>query len=391
MYLVESLVIKRHQLLVVVGRGAAYGAIVAAIASPWFIKNQLWFGNPVYPFITGEVAHYADGSIRYFTVDDQRSLNDHFDRIRAEEPEMAREIQSVMADQAAQRPERHPFRFWEFFTKSDLYALGTAEAYHDPNYLFFVAPLALVLSRRRWIVWLGIISAAFYVFFASTSWIARYLLPIYPALTMLAAYALTEMSDKLKAHTERAKLLPIVAVAVAVGSTAFVCAVQVYASGAVSFVTGSLSRRDFMSAAFYYPPLDFMNRELPQSARVLMLGSQMGYDLERPYLAEGGWDSIEWQRLLIRNRSLDEVNEDLKRQGITHILYSTGLFRFVAQNGREGSGPSGSVFRGNSGAQRLAGPDYQVQLQNWATFELYRRKFLETVRTFKEYELLRIK
>ena len=391
MYLFESLVAKRRPVLGVMKDGLIFTAIVVAIASPWFIKNQVWFHNPVYPFITGELAEYGDGKIRYFGEDDERKLNAYLDQARRESPETLKTIEKELADSANRRVERHPLRFWEYLTEPDTYNLGTAEAYHDPNYLFLLAPLVFLFDRRRWLVWLGLLVASFYVFLASTSWIARYLLPIYPALTVLAACALVALADRLRSRSQLASLLPVVAVSAAVGSVVFIGAVQIFAAGTVSFLTGALSRREFMSAAFYYPPIDYINRTVPQSERVLMVGAQMCYDMQRDYIAEGGWDSIEWERLMIRNSSFEEVHQDLKRQGVTHVLYSPGLFGFVAYVGRRGSGPSGSMFQPGSVTRGSSGVDYQIQLRNWATFELYRSKYLETIQTYKDYFVCRLK
>ena len=370
----------------------AYCAIVTAVAAPWFIKSQVWFSNPVYPFLTGEVAEYGQGRVRYFTPDDYTKLNSYFDAAKRELPDKVSGIEAELADAASRRLERHPFRFWEYFTKPDTYNLGTAEAYHDPNYLFLLVPIAFFLHRRRWVFWLGLLSVVFYVFLASTSWIARYLLPIYPALTVLAVCALDGIATRLQSRSKLAALLPVAAVAVAVASPAFISMVQANAAGTGSFITGSLSRREFMSAAFYYPPIDLINNVVPSGGRVMMMGAQMCYDVKPPYIAEGGWDSVEWQRMLIRNSTLEEAHEDLKRKGVTHILYSPGLFGFVAYTGREGSGPSGSLFKiGSHKDGARSAVDYQTQLQNWATFELYRRKHLETIREYEHYSVLRLR
>jgi hypothetical protein len=48
--------------------------------------------------------------------------------------------------------------------------------------------------------------------------------------------------------------------------------------------------------------------------------------IERDYLADETWLATKWRRLLAENPSLEEVNQDLKRQGVTHIFYCPGLF-----------------------------------------------------------------
>jgi hypothetical protein len=110
--------------------------------------------------------------------------------------------------------------------------------------------------------------------------------------------------------------------------------------------------------------------------------------------------------VIARSDSLETVNQSLKDSGITHILLFPGMFRFVALMGREGSGPSGSQFqgfhplklfgesrtRGPESVDGLTKPDYQGQLETWATFGLYARSFLELVyKDRDDFQLYRIK
>jgi hypothetical protein len=157
MYLVESLIIRRRAFLPVVKQGLVFTAIMVAIASPWFIKNQIWFHNPVYPFLTGELADYREGRLRYFDENDARKLNAYFDDAVREIPDLVKGIESTLAAAAASRVERHPFRFWEYFTKSTTYD-DSVEGSQEPNYLFWLVPVAFFFSRRGWLVWLGLLS-----------------------------------------------------------------------------------------------------------------------------------------------------------------------------------------------------------------------------------------
>ena len=162
----------------------------------------------------------------------------------------------------------------------------------------------------------------------------------------------------------------------AVGMTLFIFAIQIYNWNGLGFLAGSLSRREFLQGAYYYPPLDYVNRYAPAEARILMVGMETAYHLQRSYVADPAWDSVEWQRLMVRNNSFTEISEDLKRRGISYVIFDPGLYRFVAIVGRAGSGPAGTVY---SSPKAPKVPDFQVQFRNWATFELFRRNFLDLV------------
>lgn len=370
MFLFESLVTSREKLRIVVGRGFLYVLIAAATASPWFIKNFIWFQNPVYPFITGEIAEVADGRIRYFSADDERRLEAHFQTARTAMPEEVAALELELADAASQREERSPFRVWEYFIYPDKYGMG--EPYHDPNNLFLITPLLLFLRKRRWTMWLGILSLGFYVAIVRSSWVARILLPVYPTMTVLAAYLISEIAERAKARVRIAALMPASALLMVVWPVASATMSQMIQRGDLGFITGSHSRRQYMYGFFYYPAIDFINHNLPVNACVLMIGAQESYDLTREYVADVNWDTTEWRRVLARNASMDDVNVDLKARGITHVLFSSGFFRFVARTGRE-------RLPDVTGSIKTSGPDYEPQLRTLATFGSYKTRFLDRV------------
>jgi hypothetical protein len=376
MFLVESFLRGQDSAITIIKRGILYSAIVAAVASPWFIKNFIWFGNPVYPFVTGEVAELAPGQFRYFTAEDQLKLDAHFDRARREMPELVREREIEMVRAASKRVNRHPLRFWEYFTKPDTYNM--AEEFHYPNYLFLFAPLMVFAARTRWLIWLGVFSVVFFLAAINTTWIARMLLPIYPALTLISANTLTELAARAdwggrrQKYSSKLKLLPALAVVVTLGLTVLLSIFQSINTNDLSFIKGDLSRSEYMRGFYYYPPSYFINHSIPERSRVMMIGAQTCYDLQRDYIADVNWDSTEWRRLLVRNNTVEELNEDMKRRGITHVWVAYGLFTFVAEMGREN-------YPNVSGNALKTGPGYQAQLMNWATLDLYSSKFLEPI------------
>ena len=374
MYLLESLLRRQHQLTTIIKRGAVYSVIVAAVASPWFIKNFVWFGNPVYPFITGEVAEFGAG-LRYFNAEDQIKLNDHLDRARGEMPGLVGEREAELAKAAARQVNRHPLRFWEYFTDPDAYNMD--EDFHYPNYLFVVSPLMIFVRRSRWLNWLAGFSVLFFLAVTYESWIARILIPIYPALTLISAFTITELAARagLRAKPEKAgsvvTILSVIALAITLGPTSLRAITQSVSTNDQNFFAGGLSRTAYMMQFYYYPPCAFIN-SLPESSRVMMIGAQTSYDLRRDYIADVNWDSTEWRRLLIRNRSVEDLNEDLKSRGVTHVWVAYGLFTFVAEMGREN-------YPNVSGIAPSTGPAYLPQLINWATLDQYSSKFLEAI------------
>jgi hypothetical protein len=247
-----------------------------------------------------------------------------------------------------------------------------------PNYLFLCVPLLLLARRSRWVAWLLVISAGFFLLTVKTVWVARYLLPIYPALTVAAAYALEGGAERIGKYFRHARWLA----AVIVSSALAIVLVQNDHRRAVEtawpFVNGKHSRQEFLAfARGYYRMLDFVNRQLPEGGRALMIGAQLSYGLHQPHISDGSWMSVEWRSLLSRHASFEEIHQSLKSEGVQCVIYYPNLFGLVAYVGAEGSGPAGDASLGN---RALDGkPDYLPQLQNWVTFEAYSRKHLERV------------
>jgi hypothetical protein len=362
---------------------ALFIAIAFTISSPWYIKNAVWFHNPVYPYFTGEVAEYEAGKLRYFDLEDEKRIARHFERAQKEIPDVAKEQERTLATYAERRVKRNPFRFWEYFTRPDDY--GTAEPGQTPNYLFLIAPLFLLFRRSRWALWLLGLSVAFFILTAASAWVARYFLPLYPPLTVLTAYSFTELAERLGRFRYAGLALAAVAVVIALAVVLSGSEREIREKSVVAYLQGYRSRLNFQSATLNsYMPAEFINYRLPAGSKVMMIGEQLSYEIRRPCIMDAGWDSIEWRRLLARHESLDEVHQSLKSRGVAFIAYQPALFPFVAWIGRKGSGPSGETMKLGanlilqaSGRSQL--PDYYVLQQNWATFEMYQRNFLEKI------------
>ncbi|MEW6127619.1 MAG: glycosyltransferase family 39 protein [Acidobacteriota bacterium] len=393
MFLYEGLVRKREPLLNWVKNGAFFTLIMCAAVSPWLIKNAVYFKNPLYPFITGEVADYGAQGIRYFTAPDEKRMDDYFIQSKQEVGEEFDYIEKTMTRRATKREERHPLRVWEHFTKPELYSMGDAEKSHSPNYFFMLLPLFFLVPKPRWLIWLGLFSIVFFLFVASSAWLGRYLVPMYPALTVIIAHTIVALAQRWRLLNRLKMVLPIAVVIIGWLFAMYAFASQLNQLHEIDFIVGRLSRKDFLSPMYYYPAMDYINNYTPTDAKVMLMGVQTGYHLQRDYIADPAWDSVEWQRLMIRNNSMAEIYEDVKQQGITHVLFHPGLFNFIAEYGRAGSGPSGEMY--SAQRNKKGEKDYDVQLRNYATFELFSSKYLENVQTFKtgniEFRILKLK
>jgi len=375
MYLTETVIRKRQRVVTVLSRGIAYAIIALALASPWYLKNLVWFHNPLYPLVTGEAAEYDQGRLRYFDANDERKLDAYFKQASQAIPDVVHQQEQALTEAINTRFDRKPFLLWNLFLKPNTYLM--AEPNHYPNYLFLIIPFLVFFRRPRWIVWLLVMALGFVFALTATSWIARYLLPAYPALTIVAAYTLVTISERIAVL----KNLPIFLLGALLGVMVSASIIAMRKFDTFGFVTGLASRHEILAPFTYYKPIDFINRSSPANAKVMFVGAQLNYGIERPYAADESWFATRWRRLLVQNNSLEEVNQQLKREGFTHILYSPSIFPFAAAMGTKGTGGMDLMTLTPEDASpeaRRLGPDYQF-LRNWSTFTLYQQKFLETV------------
>src|SRR5262249_5263747 len=111
MYLVQRLVSNRDRVDAVLASGVAYALLAFAVASPWYIKNYVWFNNPVYPLLTGEVADFGPQGVRYFDANDEQRLDAHFNNVKTQMPEVVKAQEEELRSHIDARIERHPLRW----------------------------------------------------------------------------------------------------------------------------------------------------------------------------------------------------------------------------------------------------------------------------------------
>ena len=349
--------------------GLFYFLILLAVVSPWLLKNYVYFHDPLYPFTSTEtVTDNRSQPVSHFGPAEDEKLESYFQKAKDRNPRLAERIRGILENAAAHRPERHPLRFWGYFTNPEVYNVG--EPYHTPNYLFVVCPLFLLFGRDRKLIWLALSCVLFFVLMAWSAWTARYLLPLYPPLTLIAAYVVVRAGETLGTRSAVRVGLPALALLLTTGSVVLSEASQLIRNRELNYINGSLSRADFLSLVFYYSPLRYVNENASGEAKILMIGSQMGYDLQRPYVADTTWESTPWRRLVLKADTPEGVRDEMKAEGITHVIYSPELYVFSTNTGSLGI----------AGAQVSSGrPDYYQQWRNWTTFEEFKAKYLEQV------------
>ena len=232
-------------------RALALGLFAAGalVALPWYLRNWIVAGNPVYPFAAGVFGgKYLDFGARY---DLRQSLSGYG-------------LPGIW---------RLPIFPLEFLLHTSRYERG----YSLSPALFLLAPVGVALGgRTARLLGLGIL-AYLVVWWETMHQITRYLLPVLPfaaVLTGCAALALWERRRVARAYVGAVAvvtLIPLVAIA-----GLFTWRIGPGAVGAES--TATFVQRQTGT----YDAFRWLDRNLPQRGRVL-LGIRDAYWLDRPY------------------------------------------------------------------------------------------------------------
>ena len=263
------------------------------IACPWYLKNMLLTGNPVFPFGIGGPE---------WPPDRLDMLLAHLGNIGR--PENA--LDYILLP-------------WNLYLHPKVYRTLGGEGLS----LFF--PLALFYFRRRKSTALDMLSftaALLTVLWLATSVQIRFLLPIFPSLSVLSAVVLNDLIEvtnaraRFAAALEALPLLPMLLSAITV--LGILLTVK-----APAVLLGQVSRRDFLErTVFDFRAHEYIQEKLPEEARVLMLWDGQTYYCESRCIPDA--DQTRWPILVSDNPDPEQIVERLKALGATHLLVSPG-------------------------------------------------------------------
>jgi hypothetical protein len=203
-----------------------FAAPAAAVALPWYVKNLVQTGNPLFPFVFGGVNEYAERWI-------DSGIHEHG---RGRGPFDALAL---------------PFRL---LADGDDFDRGS---WLSPLFLLF-APLSLLDERRRRVSALVLVAVlAYLAAWFATSQQARFLLPLAPVLAVLAALGIVALARRGRLGRLAA---PVVAGAALLTGFAMSAA---YTAQFVPVALGLQDRDEFLEAKTpYYDGARWLNREL---------------------------------------------------------------------------------------------------------------------------------
>ena len=238
------LLARSHRVLAV-----ALFALAAAVALPWYVRNWIVTGNPLYPFAAGIFGgKYLDAGSRY-------------------------DLNQSLAGYGLPGIWRLPFFPIEFVLHTDRYERG----YSFSPALFLLAPIGVALGgRTARLLGVGIL-AYLVVWWETMHQVTRYLLPVLPfaaVLTGFAAIALWERGKRARLYLGAVAVITVLP---------FLAIAGLFTWRIGPGAVGTESTPVFVQKQTgTYDAFHWLDGNLPAQGRVL-LGIRDAYWLNRPY------------------------------------------------------------------------------------------------------------
>jgi hypothetical protein len=317
----------------------AGGSLVAIVlASPFYIANLRWFGNPVWPLMidpSAPGATYAD-TVAY-TYSDSLS-GSHT---------MAHYIEGLT----------------NLFTVPYLFPLSI---------VIVLSILVATVRRGREIRALGMFGAIFLIEWALMQPLLypRFILMMAPVAALCAGFLLSKVLQ------ERDRLERVALIAASVAAVALVVVAGAVNRESLRFAASG-NEREYHRHTWFYRVYDWANRNTPADSRFLVIvGSGHSYYLDRPYRRGDPWISgvISWPNTNTGAR----LDSALAAGRYTHVIYENRNWKDY---------PGGAATMNAIGEASRSGT-----LEKIASFEdtLYTSRFGRMYRTTRVYVLRRI-
>jgi hypothetical protein len=269
------------------------------VGSPWYIKNLIWTGNPIFPLILPQ--QKIDPQQIAIWMDYVRSFGAGF---RWQDYLML-PINLLI----------HHDAFGSF--------MGTMEMPNPLYLLAFLYPVfrrSISYSRRGILDTLAIITAFQFIAWAMSSQQNRFLLPLFPGLSILTGSVLLSISKQFRfQHLGRSLVVGSAGGMLLV--TLIFMSIYIGIVRPDRVISGFESRRNFLQRMVRdYSGIEFIKNQLPESARVLMLWDARGYYCENRCLPDT--DQSKWVALVSEHPGISEMESLLKAEKITHLFFS---------------------------------------------------------------------
>jgi hypothetical protein len=278
----------------------SFGLPVLILGLPWYLKNWILLGNPVYPLYFGGPGW------------DQARLDLYMGYLN--EFGTGRTLKDIILIPINVYT-RHA-EFGAVFNRNDI-----------PSILFPLTITLMFLPKKARIYELGII-----LFLRSAFWLIgshqiRFLLPIYPILAILTGYTIRQLIFQIR----RFKLVGFFfqTLTIALSFITIFYLVQVMRTyNTLNFTAGWQSKEMFLNnASRDFPAKNFLLQTSPLEGKVLLIGDGRNYYCQTICIPDP--DHFRWSLELAKLDQINEINQWIKTREISFLLISIEDISFL--------------------------------------------------------------
>ncbi len=266
-------------------------ALTLAVPLPWFIKNAVYTYNPVYPFLHG-----------FFNSIFPHPAAADFDTVRFVSQHTPAAVSAV--------------KIINLF-KDTLLNLRVG-----PFFAVFLPFLVLPGSFKKFESKILVVYFASYLLLWTffTHQYPRFLIPAMGCLAIAVSGSVITLSERSRPLKG---LIQTLLIAVLLSNLAWI-PFHMTQLDMHKAIFGLVSRDKFLeeSGLYQYPAFRFINEELPEEAKILFIGENQTYYVDREIVSNSPLDTNITVEVINASRSITEVREKLKEMGITHILFN---------------------------------------------------------------------
>jgi len=280
--------------------------LAVAVAGYWYVKNWLWLDNPVYPF------YFGGKGVDTFLLQELKQGTDDLGSGRGLKPLF--------------------INLWELFTEPTRFDLAER---HSINYLFILLPIYLLLKKNHRLNIFFFLSGLYYVYWTLTVQSIRYLLPVFPLLSLTTAYILDEAIKPRRRFRFLKNAVPLAALVI----MSLNAKLQYHMTKNLTpwrYLAGLESKEYILTECEPYsaflPSVAYINTKLPPTAKILMLYEARTFYIKPSTIPD--LHNLTWNRLVAQSSSNEEIYQALRSQGITHLLFNDGLLEWRMRRGQ---------------------------------------------------------
>jgi hypothetical protein len=277
---------------------ATFGIFSLGIAAPWFLRNLIWTGNPIFPYVFGGPG-WSDFQLEH--------------------------LAAVVSNSGV------GFSFPDFLLiPVHLYLnnqwFSTLTGLEFPSFIFLLLFLYPLINKAPEISQLaGLLFLRYLAWTAAQH--ARYLIPLFPALSLISVYVLQDL-------VRRWRLRSWTSYAVISAAMLFALSFPVLYSlqrPAFGVITGRQSKSEYLDLSLnQYSSIDFILSELAAEDRVYFLWDGRGFYCDERCVPDRAQQT--WPMLYHEFGTPIGISQEIRSRGGTHLFYSKFDLEFFIEH-----------------------------------------------------------